>query len=399
MPRALTRLLAVAATALVAALAVAGIALSALAALSAAGAGEAALARIASGQLERLFAGRLTAEAVRLSPRGAVELRGVRLRTPEGQTVAEVRRARMTVAVTRLARRELSVSLELEGPTILLDEAPDGSFGLVRALSPARPDASAEAPPSRGGASAGPAFRLEVVRLLVRGGAFRWVHSDGSTALQADAVELAAAGGWAAPAADAEVRLRLRAALGAPFPGPLVADGAARLRGSRFEVTRLEAALGATRAEAVGVVDVLSGAFRAALMGLGLAAADARRLASAAAEEDLSASGYAELDGALLSGALDVPPGGGARGAGSARAAFALRLGEGPAAGVDVALDGFDPSRVLAQAPAGRIHLAARGAVAGRTLADARGFVALELAPSRLRGREVGPVTLAARAA
>jgi translocation and assembly module TamB len=393
--RGLSRTLAVAAAALLAGLALAGLAVAGVAALSASSAGQAALARLVNGRLHGLFAGRLTADALRLSPRGAVELRGVRLRTPEGEVAVEVPRALVLVDLRRLGRRELRLEMTLDGPSVLLDEAPDGTLGLVRALSPAQP--SPPGAPAAAEAVGGRPWRIEVARLAISGGAFRWRRQDGSARVAADGIELAAVGAWAAP--ELSARLRLRAALEGPVEGPLTLDGAARLDGERLDVSRLEVALGATRAEGAGGWDFASGAFRAAVTRLGLAAADARRLAPAApAAADLTGAAYAESDGALATGALDVPAAGAAGDAGAARAAAAVRFGPGaPAAGVDVALAGFDPSRLVAQAPPGRVDLVARGAAAGRAPGDARGFVALDLAPSRLRDREVGPATLAAR--
>ena len=81
-----------------------------------------------------------------------------------------------------------------------------------------------------------------------------------------------------------------------------------------------------------------------------------------------------------------------------AHAAVALRLGGARALGFDLALERIDPASLHAAAPRGDVTLSGRGALAGRSLEDLRADVVLSIARSRLRGGELGPGEIVARA-
>jgi translocation and assembly module TamB len=383
--------------ALLAALALIGVGLSALVGLTASPAGQAAVAGQLTRQLDALVAGRLTLEAVEVLPDGGLALRGLRLHDPDGHLVLAAPRARISVQLARLPRRELSVAVGLDSPSLLLATEPDGGLSLARALAPAHP-----APAAPGGPAAAPAagsWTIALTGLRVRGGELRWQREDQDTAVAATGLEVDAAGTFGG--AGSSLVLRVRASVAEPVAGPFALDAAARLQGDRLEVPLLDVALGATRLEALAEGDLRARAFRAAVTRLGVAAAGARRIAAPAAAlaGDVAGTAYAESDGSVATAALEVPPAGAAAPGGTAFAAAALRLTPPlNALGFDVALAAFDPSRLLAQAPPGRLTVTARGAAAGHGLPDARGRLALEVAPSRLRDVEVGPITLAARA-
>ncbi|BDG05620.1 translocation/assembly module TamB domain-containing protein [Anaeromyxobacter oryzae] len=397
MGRVVSRLVAAAGWTLLGALALLGVSLSALAGFSCSPPGRAWVAELLTRELHGLIAGRLTVDGVEVLPGGGLEVRRLQLRDPDGRLVLGVARAQIFADLTRLAQQEVGVAVQVDGPSILLVPSPDGDPSLARAVAPAHPAQIAGRPP--GAAPGRRSWTIELSRLTVRGGDLRWLWRDGSTAAEATGIDAEAEG--ALGEAGGFVRLRLRAAVGAPVPGPLALDAAAAIRGGRLEVTVLDAALGDTRVEALGEGDLHTRAFRVAVTRLGVVAVDARRLGGAAASlgGDVVGKGYAESDGAIVSAALDAAPDGGGERAGTARAAVAVELAGAPAAlGFDVALAAFDPSRLLAQAPRGRLDLVARGAAAGRGLSDGRGRIALELAPSRLRNAQLGPISLVGRA-
>jgi translocation and assembly module TamB len=390
--------LAIAGWALLAALAAAGLVLAAIAGLALSPRGGAAAAALVTRELDGLLAGRISLASARLLPDG-VEVEGLRLHDPDGHLVLHVPRARIRVRPGRLAVREIALAVELEEPALLVDGEPDGGLSLLRAVAlgrRTRGDAGA-APPAA--APSGRGWVVDLARVTARGGEARWRRADGGAVAEATALDLD--GSVRVADGAVVVAARLRAALAVPADGPLAATAMVRVGDGRLDVPLLELALGATTLRGLGGGELATGAFRAAVTRLGLAAADARRLApSAAPGADVAASGYAESDGALATAALEVPPGGDGTSAGTARAAVAVRLGaRRPAAGFDVAMAGLDPSRLLAQAPAGRLGLTARGAAAGSGLSDLTGRLALDVAPSRLAGAEVGPIAVAARAA
>ena len=388
--RAVQRLLALATRALLGALTVTGLALSALAAGVAP---PRALAALLERSLAGVIAGRVTAESAALLPDG-VTLGGVRVFDPDGHLVLAVGRARIRADLTALASLELGLSADLESVEVRIEREPDGSLSLVRAFTPPSGPSRAAAPAKE----PGPGFRLHVPHLSIRGGSFRWERAPGIGDVAIVAVDAEVGGDVGRGGASLRVRLSGQAA--SPVEGPLSVNAAARLDGDRLEVPVLQASLGGTVVDLLGVADVATGAFRAAAPRLGVERALARRLEKGVdLARDVGGTAYAASDGRWLSAALEVPAAGSSAPAGSLRAAMTMRLGTARASGgFDLALVDLDPSSLVARAPPGRVTLRAHGAAAGRSLADARGHLAADLDRSRLRGVEVGPAALEVRA-
>jgi translocation and assembly module TamB len=375
------------------ALAAAGLALAALTAYAGLSPSGSVVSSLVTREVGALLAGRLTIQGLALLSRGGIEVRGLELRDPDGHVVLAAPRARVFADVTGLARGWLGLVVEVDSPSVLLATEADGGLSIARAFASPRPAREGAAAPSARG---GKGLAVEVRRLTARDGTFRWLQRDGSTALAAAGLDLDASGSWRGEGGRLEVQVR--GAAEAPVGGPLSISGAASLRGDRLEVPVLDVALGGTSLQALGEVDLGRGAFRAAARRLGLAAEDARRLVPprAAPGGDVAGAAYVESDGTILGAALELAPSEADGEGGRASIAAALRTGAPRTVGLDVALAAFDPSRFLAQAPAGRIELTARGAVAE---ADRRARITLALGPSHLRGTELGPATLTARAA
>lgn len=392
MGRVLKRLLATASWALIGAVALIGAGISAVVVLSASPSGQRVLGEALTNGMANRISGRVAVEAVQVLPHFGLDLRGLRLYDPGGRVVLEVPHARLRLLTgfRQLAERELSVEVELTAPRLLLRTETGGGLSLAHALSPAHPAPT--------GGSPGIGFGLGLSQLTMRGGSFRWERADGSIGAEATAIDLDAEGAYSH--AGGFLRLHLRAAAEAPLAGPIALVAAARLRGDRLEVSVQKASLGSTALEVLADGNIGTRAFRVAVLRLGLAATDARRLLPPSLlADEVSARGYAESDGALLTAALEVRRSGAVNSEGTGFAAVALPLAPtfGPL-GFHVAFDAFDPSRLLAQAPAGRITLAARGVIAGSSFKGARGRLELEMAPSRLRRGEVGPISVEMRA-
>ncbi|MFO0582115.1 MAG: translocation/assembly module TamB domain-containing protein [Anaeromyxobacter sp.] len=390
--RALRLTLAIMGWTLAGAAALAGVAISAAVLWARTPAGREMVAAQVIGLLDRQLAGRFTLGSVGVLPGGEVELKGLKVYDPEEHLVLEVGRASVGADVTRLRARVIAVTLEFDGVKVLLDEDEDGSLSLVRAFAPTEPS-----PPDA--PSTGPSLTIRVNRLALRDGSVWWRAADGTTRL--DARGLALDGRGAYGPGLAELDLAARAQVDVPVEAPFeLAVRASRDR-DRLWLPVLRARLGATALEAAGEGDLAKGSGRLAVTRLAVDRGQARALAPAAGDgADLGAKVFVETDGRLATAAVVVAPAGAG---GSARAAVAVRPGDlasgaTPAAGLDLALDRLDPSRLLAELPEGAVTLSAHGGAAGTSLDDVRGQVEARLERSKLRGVALGPGDVKAKA-
>ncbi|HET9553828.1 MAG TPA: translocation/assembly module TamB, partial [Anaeromyxobacteraceae bacterium] len=217
--------------------------LSALAAFAATPPGTRVVARLLIERVDEAVAGRLALQGFEVVPGGGVELRGLEVWDPDGHLVLQVSRARLSADLTRLRSRVVGLVVELDGPSVLLEEEPDGRLSLARAFEPTVP--SPPEPPGSGPAR--PSWTLRLTRLTLRGGDLWWRGVDGVSRLEASGVGAEAEGSYGPKGGFAE--LRLRADLAAPVEGPAALDLAAHLDDDRLTVPVLAASLGETRLE------------------------------------------------------------------------------------------------------------------------------------------------------
>jgi translocation and assembly module TamB len=376
---------------LLGAAALAGVTLSGASLWASTPAGRERVAALAVGLIDRELAGRLELAGVEVLQSGGVEIRGLRVFDPDERLVLQVDRARVEADVTRLRGRVVALSVELDAPSILVEEEADGGISLLRALAPTTP-AAADTPASP------PAFTIRVSRLTVRGGNLWWRGASGGTRLEARELSVDARGGYGPDEADLD--LRLGAAMEVPVVAPLSLEVKGTRRREALAVPVLRLALGSSAFSAVGEGDLSRRTGRAAVTRLAIDRSQVRAFAPAAGGgEDVGAHAYAESDGRVVTAAADVAPAGGD---GSMRAAGAARLadlaGGTPAFGFDAALSALDPSRLLAGLPPGAITLTARGGAVGTKLPELRGRLEGQLARSTLRGVALGPGEVRARA-
>jgi translocation and assembly module TamB len=372
-----------------------GVALSALVLVASSEAGRPLVASRLVELADTQLAGSLALDGIAVLPRGGIEIRGLRVFDPDGHLVLAVDRARVFADATRLRNRSIGLTVELSGPSVLLEEEPDGGISLARAFAPAHPSPR---PPSEvaPAGTRGPGWALRVDRLTIRDGEVWWVDAAGATRLEARDLDL----DGRALLAPARSRVQLRAvgAIDAPVAGPLALELRAALDGAQLRVPVLRARLGETGLAAVGEWNLDTREGRVALPRVGIDPGELRKLAPGAKlAADLEAVGYAESDGRIATAAVTVAPRAEGRPAGRAHAAAAARLDGAKALGADLVLEAFDPARLLRGAPSGALTLAAHGGAAGVTAAALRGRVAVQLAKSRLRGAELGPGELSAR--
>jgi translocation and assembly module TamB len=336
------------------------------------------------------LAGTLELEGIAVLPDGRVEIRGLRVFDPDGHLVLAVDRARVRADVTRLGSRVIGLGVELDGPSVLLEEE-QGGVSLARAFASARP--GTDEPEVDGG----PGFTLRLSSLVLRNGEVWWVAADGATRLEARGLDLDARGAYGPRQAD--VTARLTGVLDLPMPAPVALDLVLDRSGDRLRLPVLRLTVGDTVVAMTGEGDLARRTARVAVSRLGVSRDQARVLLPATGPgSDLTARLYAESDGTVATAAALVMPIVAGETNGRADAAAALRLDLSRAVGFDVALDRLDPSRLHEAAPAGEVTLTARGAAAGGSLADLGGHAVVALERSRLRGGEVGPGRLDASA-
>jgi translocation and assembly module TamB len=380
------------------AVALAGVLVSALLAFAMVPGGRAIVARQAISVLDDALAGRFELSGVAVLPDGGVEIAGLYVFDPDEHLVLAVDRARVAVDLTRVAVREVGLSVELTAPSFLLEEEADGALSLARAFAPARPRPGASEERDRGaGRRTGGGWTVRVDRLAVSRGDVWWVDEAGESRLELRDLSLRARA-VAGPGA-ARVEATLRGVADVPLSGPVELDVAAGQEGSRLEVPLLAARVGASVLRAAGEGDLAARTGRAAISRLGVDPETVAALAPGARlPQDLGATAYAESDGQVVTAAVRAAPAGGGRADVAAAARLAAPEGERELAlGLVAVLEALDPSAVSALLPAGRLTLAARGAAAGGSLDDLRGDLDLDLARSTLRGGEAGPGRLVAR--
>jgi translocation and assembly module TamB len=377
---------------LLAILASAGVAISAAVLLAWSPPGRPILASLVVRALDGAVAGKISLDGIAVLPSGGVDLRGVRVTAPDGREVLRAAHARVWADVTRLRARSLGLAVEIDGAEVDLSRGADGTLALARAFGPpARPGRVPPAGEGDGAAGTGEGWTLAFSRVVLHGASVHAEREGGGEALAAGAIEADARGeiGPGRSAAD----LTLRGRLDAPFQGPVEIALAGSRDGDAVAVPLLSVRLAENVLEAVGEGDLARRSGRVAVTRLGIDRADALALVPGArVGGDLRGSGFARSDGRLATAAVRVEAAGGGTGG---EADLAVAMDVPPRAyGFDLRARALDPSRLFTLAPPGRVSLQAHGAVAGRSVPDLRGRIALALEPSTLRGAAIGPAEL-----
>ncbi len=346
------------------------------------------IVRILDDQIQ----GHLQLEGIEVLPHGGIQLRGLEVYDPDGHLVLSVERAQVSVDLTALRRRAIGITVELDSPTVLLEEERGGGVSIARAFAPT----SGERPRPEG--AGGSPWTLHVSRLTLRSGEIWWSDGDGGTRLQATGIDLDGRGLWGPRLA--RVDLRARGELDHPVAAPFSLEVLGGIVGDAARLTVLRAELGRTALSTVGEGDLARRSGRVAVTRLAIARDVAHAIAPRTPEgADLAATFYAESDGSIVTAALRAEPVEGEAARGRADAAVASRVASpGSSVGFDVALEHFDPSTLAAELPGGDVTLTARGAAAGRSLHDLRARFAATVQRSRLRKGEIGRAEVTARA-
>jgi translocation and assembly module TamB len=375
--------------------ALAGLALSTVTLLAELPLTRPAVAELIIGVVSRRIAGRLELDGISMLPDGRLELHGLRLFDPDGHLVLSVGSALVMADLRALGNRRVGVTLELDRPSVLLEEEKDGGTSIARAFAPRGRQAEGPARPAEPPRWRPDGFTVRVSRLELRGGDFWWVDAAGGTRAEATRVDVTARGIFAPDRSRAEVKLR--GDLAAPLDTPVSLDLVATLSGSALRVPLLRVDAGGTALSLAGEGDLWRRTGRLAITRLDVSREEARALVpDVPAGADLVAAGYVESDGRVAAAALRLEPADGRR-AGRAEGALATRLDAvGRSGGLDLAIDRLDPSLVSARWPAGEVTLTARGAFALRD--QPRGQLALALSRSRLGRAEIGRANVLVRA-
>jgi translocation and assembly module TamB len=379
-------------------LAAAGVALSAVALLAVVPFARPLVARALIRTVDDAIDGHVTLEGISVLPQGGVELRGLQLLDPDGHLVLSVGRALLGVDLTSLRERVIGLSVELDRPTVLIEEEADGGTSIARALAPTRRGAR-KAPEPEAPSGEGGGWTVQLSHVALRGGDLWWQDAAAATRLEARGIDVAARG--TIGPRRARVELRLAGRLDAPFDVPVSLQVVAVRAGDGVRVPVLDASAGGTTVSLVAEGDLARRSGRLALTRLAVARQEARELVpKAPAGADLAATGFAASDGASLTAALRLEPVPQGPAGGRADAALAGRLETlKRAVGFDVVVDRLDPSKLAATFPAGEVTLTARGAAAGTSLDDLRARLALVAGRSRLGRAELTHAEVTARAA
>ncbi|HEX9243902.1 MAG TPA: translocation/assembly module TamB, partial [Anaeromyxobacter sp.] len=268
--------------ALLGAFTLAGLALSLVALLAELPATRPLVARAVIGAASARIAGRLELEGIAVLPQGGLELHRLRVFDPDGHLVLAVGRARISADATALRSRRVGVAIELDHPSVLLEEERDGGVSIGRAFEPRR--SQVEGPPGRagpaGGAPSGAGFTVQITRLELRAGDVWWVDRDGNTRLEASGIDVVARGTLSAARLRAE--LRLRGELAAPIQTPVALEVVAALTGSALRVPLLKVDAADSAVSLAGEVDFARRAGRVLVERLGISRARALALFPAA---------------------------------------------------------------------------------------------------------------------
>ncbi len=385
---------------LLGAAALTGLSISALSLFAATSPGRRAVASALVRIIDEQVAGHLDLDGIEVLPSGGIELRGLRVLDPDGHLVLAVGAARVFLDLTAMRSRTVGLAVELEAPSVMLEEEPGGGVSIARAFAPSRPSRRAAVRPGQPSEQGGGfPWTIHVSRIDVRGGDLWWADSSGETRLDATELDVAGRGSFGPRGVRAEIRLGGR--IEEPLAEPLAIELAGALDRDEVGIPVLDVKIGETALHAVGEGDLARRSFRVAVTRLALDRAEALALVPGApAGSDLGATAYAESDGRDATAAVRVEPAAPDGRGGRADAAVATTLAAvGSALGFDVDVDGVDPSRVAAQLPSGEVNMVARGAVSGTRVADLRGHVAASITRSRLRRGVVTSAKLVARAA
>jgi len=391
------RVLRISGWALLAMAALAGLALSSVTLLAELPLTRPAVAELIIGVVSRRIAGRLELDGISMLPDGRLELRGLRLFDPDGHLVLSVGSALVTADLRALGSRRVGLTLELDRPSVLLEEETDGGTSIARAFAPRGRRAEGPARQAEPPRFRPEGFTVRVSRLELRGGDFWWVDAAGGTRAEATRVDVTARGIFSPDRSRAEVKLR--ADLAAPLDTPVSLDLVTTLSGSALRVPLLRVDAGGTALSLVGEGDLWRRTGRLAITRLDVSREEARALVrDVPAGADLVAAGYVESDGRVAAAALRLEPADGRR-AGRAEGALATRLDAvGRSGGLDLAIDRLDPSLVSARWPAGEVTLTARGAFALALRDQPRGQLALAVSRSRLGRAEISRADVLVRA-
>ncbi|MBI5067050.1 MAG: translocation/assembly module TamB domain-containing protein [Deltaproteobacteria bacterium] len=339
------------------------------------------LLAVVNGQI----AGRVELDGFEATGSGGLALRGLRILDPRGQPVLELRRAQGQVDLSRLRSRRISVRLSAEGLVLRLSREPGEPWNLVEAVA-----LRTQRPP---GPPEPLAWTLRLARLDVADGAVS-VKDGASPEVRIAGLRLAARALLSPRGGRGE--LSLRGALQAPVERPFWLELAASQAGEHLSVPHLRAALGETVLDAAADGAPAAHTGRLAILAARLQPEEALLVDARARLEPLAASGYAEADGKLATGAFSLRP---AAGGGKGDAGVALRLPPAERAlGLDLTLDRLDPAAVSPLLPPGELRVTATGHAAGADMEKLRAALVLRAEPSRLRSGRFGPLALQGQA-
>jgi translocation and assembly module TamB len=352
--------------------------------------GGAWLLRAVVPRVNARIAGRLSVTSLRL--RGwRLELRGVTLRTPEGEAVAEVAAVDVAARPLALLRRRLVIErVAIQRPALRLVRDQRG-LNLQRALAPRLPPKPTVSKP-RGSA---PSLSMSLGALVVRDGVFdlRVRRPDDHRRFLVEAIALDGAAAYRAKSGNVEAWLRASARAEQPYPAPIALDLRAEGVAARGQV-KLSGSAGRSVA-ALTLEAQNREAFDLNIDRLDIEPALVRALAPAAPGPGapVAARGHVRRSGPTVTADLAVRAG-----AGRLRAELSMDPAAHQLRGLRLTGKSLDLAALLRDGPRSDLDLSVEAHGSGHDLASLRGELKLEVPPGRLDAMPAGPLRVHALA-
>ena len=338
------------------------------------------------------IAGHLTVTSLRLQG-WRVELRGVTLRTPDGELVAEAARVEVAARPLQLLRQRLVIErVALEQPALRLvnDERGLNLQRAVAARIPPKPTI-----PKEHGGSAPSTMSVSLDALSVREGLvdFRARLPDDHRHFRIEEIALDGGAAYRARNAGVDARLRGEARAERPYPAPIHLDFSAEGTGERGQV-KLFLSVGRS------VVAVTLQAHDRKKIDLNFDRVDVepalvQALAPGAAGPGapVALRGHVRRDGPTVTADLAVRAG-----RGHLRAEASIDPDDYRLRGLKLTGKSLDLAALLREGPRSDLDLSLEAHGEGHDLPSLRGEVKVEVPPGRLGQLRAGPVRIHARA-
>jgi translocation and assembly module TamB len=353
--------------------------------------GSAWLLRTLVPRVNARIAGRLDVTSLRLRD-WRLELRGVALRTPEGEVVAEAAVVEVEARPLALLRRRLVIKrVALERPALSLVQDQRG-LNLQRAVA-ARIPPKPTIPKEHGGSA--PSMSVSLDALAVRGGLIdlQVLRPDDHRHYRVEQIALDGGASYRAKNAGVSARLRASARAERPYPVPITLDFHADGVGERGEAKLFLEAGRSVVALTLDAHDRKAIDLNIDRLDVEPALVQALAPGAPGPGAPVAVRGHVRRAGATVTADLAVRAG-----AGQLQAEASLDPDDHRLRGLRLTGKSLDLAALLRDGPRSELDLSLEAKGSGYDLPSLRGEVKLEVPPGRLGTMRAGPLRVHARA-